>query len=75
MDCHNDTTTVDLCSEPECVNSAITFKEAGKKTHLPRHGMFKVYRILFDRDSARVENGAKSALEFAQNTLSKLKEE
>ena len=75
MDCHNDTGTIDLCSEPECVNSTITFKEADRKTHLPSHGMFKVHRILFNRDTARFENAAKGALESAQDTLSELEEE
>jgi len=75
MDCHSDKTTVDLCSEPECVNSTIKFKEADRKTHLPSHGMFKVYRVLFNRDTAMVENAAKRALESAQVTLSGLKEE
>ena len=74
MDCHNDETTIDLCSRPECVNSTIKFKEAGRKAHFPGHGMFKVYRLLFDRDTARVEKAAKSALKFVQNTLSELKE-
>ena len=75
MGCHSDTTTVDLCSESECVNSTITSKEGGRRTHLPSHGMFKFYRILFDRDMVLVGDGAEGALESAQDTLSELKEE
>jgi len=75
MDCHSETTTVDLCSESECVNSTITFEDDGRRAHLPSHGMFKAYRILFDRDMALVENDAKSALESARGILSELKEE
>jgi len=74
-DCRNDTTTVDLCSEPECINSTVTFEEAGRKTHLPSHGMFKVHRMIFDRDTARLENLARDALDSARGTVSQLKRE
>ena len=74
MDCHDEGTTVDLCSEPECVNSAITFKTADRKAHTPNHGMFKVHRIVFDRDMGRVERTAKDVLDSARGTLSELEE-
>ena len=74
MDCHSEATTVDLCSEPECIDSMVTFKAAGRKTHLPNHGMFKVHRIIFDRDMGRIEKTAKDALTSIRGTLSELKE-
>jgi hypothetical protein len=74
-DCRNEETTVDLCSEPECINSTIAFEEADRKTHLPTHGMFKVHRLIFDRDMARVENLAKDALNSARGTVAQLKRE
>ena len=75
MDCHSESATVDLCSEPKCVNSTITFKAANRKTHAPNHGMFKVRRAIFDRDTGRIERTAKDALDFARETLSELEEE
>ena len=74
MDCRGDD-TVDLCSEPECVNSTVTFGTADRKAHTPNHEMFKVYRIIFERDVGRVENAAKGAVKAARGTLSKLEEE
>ena len=74
MDCHSAAATVDLCSEPECVNCTITFKVANRETHLPNHGMFKVHRIIFDRDTGTLERTAKDALDAARRTLSELKE-
>ena len=68
MDCHSDTTTIDLCSEPDCINSTFKFRDV--KTHLPTHGMFKIHRIIFDRDMKRIEDAAKDALTSAQGTLS-----
>lgn len=75
MDCHSESTTVDLCSEPECIASTVTFKGTDRKTHRPNHGMFKVHRIIFDRDMGRIEKTAKDALDAARGTLSELKEE
>ena len=76
MDCHSETETLDLCSELDCVNSTVTFRTPDDlKTHSPNHGMFKVHRIIFDRDMGRVENNAKDALTSARGTLSRLKEE
>jgi len=74
MDCH-DKTTLDLCSEPECLNSVITLgvRPDLKTPHTPNHNMLKVHRILFDRDTARTERNAKDALEAARQTLSELK--
>jgi len=74
MDCH-DKTTVDFCSESECLNSVVTLESRpGLKTpHTPNHNMLKVHRILFDRDTARTEKNAKEALEAARQTLSELK--
>ena len=68
MDCRSEDTTVDLCSEPECINS--TFEGADRKMHTPSHRMFKIYRIIFDRDLGRVEETAKNALDSARGTLS-----
>ena len=75
MDCHSESATVDLCSEPECINSTIMFKPADRKTHTPNHGMFKVHRIIFDRDTGRIERAAKDALDSARGTLSELEKE
>ena len=66
---------MDLCSEPECINSTVTFEEADRKSHLPNHGMFKVHRMIFDRDTARIENLAKDALDSVRGTISQLKKE
>ena len=62
MDCL-DKSTVDFCSEPECLNSTIV---PGQNQHLsvphtPDHSMLKVHRILFNRDIGRVEKNAKRA--------------
>lgn len=75
MDCHNDTTTVDLCSETECLNSVITLESRSdlKAPHTPNHNMLKVHRILFTRDIARTERNAKDALEAARETISEIK--
>lgn len=73
MDCHSEE-TFDLCSEPECVNSTVTSKATDKKKHKPNHGMFKVHRIIFDRDTGRIEKTAKDALDAARRTLSELEE-
>jgi hypothetical protein len=74
MDCHGKT-TVDLCSEPECLNSVVTLESRPdlKAPHTPNHNMLKVHRILFSRDTARTERNAKDALEAARQTLSELK--
>lgn len=75
MDCHNDTSTVDLCSELECLDSTVTLKIRPdlKAPHTPNHSMLKVHRTLFSRDTARTERNAKDALEAARETLSDLK--
>ena len=75
MDCHSQRTTVDLCSGPDCVGSTVKFKATDRKAHLPNHGMFKVHRIIFDRDVGRIENTAKDALTSVRGTISELKEE
>ena len=67
-----------MCSsdlEPECIASTVTFKSADRKTHTPDHEMFKVHRIIFDRDTGRIERTAKDALDSARKTLSELEEE
>ena len=64
---------MDLCSEPECINSTIEFEAADRKTHLPTHGMFKVHRLIFDRDVAMIENFAKDRLSSAREIISQLK--
>ena len=77
MDCHSETTTLDLCSEPDCVTSTVAFGAAtgGLEMHLPNHGMFKVHRIIFDRDTGWIERTAYDALDCARGTLSGLKKE
>ena len=74
MDCH-DNSTLDLCSEPECLDSVITPKRRSglEVPHTPDHDMLKVRYVLFGRDVARVERSAKEALEAARTTISDLK--
>ena len=77
MDCHfND--TLDLCSEHECLDSAVTISGwSGIEAvahHTPNHDVLKVHRILFGRDVASTERSAKDALEDARNTISELGE-
>lgn len=74
MDCHSIRITVDFCSEPECINCTVVFQAADRPTHFPNHGMFKVHRIVFDRDLGRVEKTAKEALDSARGTISELEE-
>lgn len=70
MDCH-DESTLDLCAEPECLNSVITLEaRPGLKTpHTPNHNVLKVHRILFSRDTAKVEKDAEDALTIARETV------
>ena len=74
MDCHSDN-TVDLCSEPECLDSTAPMKDRKDLTvpHNPNHSVLKVHRMLFSRDTGRAEKNAKEALEVARETLSDLK--
>jgi len=74
MDCHDTTTTVDLCSEPGCFNSVLTLEGRldPKSPHTPNHNMLKVHRVLFNRDTVMTERDAKEALEAARKTLSEL---
>jgi len=74
MDCRSQLTTVDFCSEPECINCTVVFTAAERKPHSPNHGMFKVHRIIFDRDIGRIEKTAQEALDSVQGTLSELAE-
>lgn len=67
--------TVNLCSRSECVRSTVTFETVDRKPHLPNHGMFKVYRFVFDRDMGKIERTARDTLAFARKTISQLKEE
>jgi len=74
MDCL-DKSTVDFCSEPECLNSTIM---PGQKwdlaaSHTPNHSMLKVHRTIFNRDIGRMEKNAKDALVAARGALSDLK--
>jgi hypothetical protein len=73
MDCHGES-TVDLCSEPECLNSVVTLERYRdlNAPHTPNHNVLKVHRILFNRDTAIAERNAKDALEAARQTLSDL---
>ena len=74
MDCL-DKSTVDFCSEPECLNSTISPGQNRNlvAAHTPNHSMLKVHRIIFNRDIGRVEKHAKGALEAARAALSDLK--
>jgi len=74
MDCH-DKTTVDICSEPECLASSVVLKKRKDLTtpHTPNHSVLKVHRILFSRDTGRAEKNAKDALGVARGVLSDLK--
>jgi hypothetical protein len=72
-DCRNEETSVNLCSEPECINSTVTFEEADRQAHLPNHGMFKVHRMIFDRDTAIIGNLAQDALDSARESMSQNK--
>ena len=55
--------------------STVTTKQRKelKTPHTPNHSMLRVHRILFDRDTGRVERNAKDALEVAREALSDLK--
>ena len=76
MDCHNEKWTLDLCSEPDCITSVVKFDASdGSQAHLPTHGVFKIHRIIFDRDTRRIENAAKNALTSARDTLLELEKE
>ena len=72
MDYYHESATVDLCSEPECLNSTITFDTANTKPHTPNHAMFKVNRIIFDRDIRAIKSVVGYALTLAQESTSKL---
>ena len=74
MDCH-DKTTVDICSEIECLKSTVTLqqREDLATPHTPNHRMLKVHRILHSRDIGRTERYAKEALDGAQEMLSDLR--
>ena len=74
MDCL-EKSTVDFCSEPECLNSTIPPGQHNNLAvaHTPHHSMLKVHRILFNRDIGRAERNAKGALEVARAELSDLK--
>jgi len=61
LDCRGDT-TLDLCSEPKCLNSTITFGTADRKPHSPSHGMIKTRRPIYDTKFGRVEEDARSML-------------
>ena len=75
MDCHFHY-TLDLCSEPECLDSVVTLSDrpglAAVPPHTPNHDMLKVHHILFGRDVASTERSAKEALNAARNTISDL---
>ena len=76
IDCSNETRTVGLCSKQECVNSRVTFEDAGRKPHLPSHLMIKVHRYIFNRDlEAFGSFMPREVLDKARKTLPRLKEE
>lgn len=70
MDCRRGSTTLDLCSEPECVSCTVRVDGV---VHLPNHGVFKVRRFVFDRDLGKVGDAAKDALNSAREIISRLK--
>ena len=75
MDCPG-MKTLDLCSEPECLNSVIIpecLPGLEVPWHTPNHDMLKVHRILFDRDTSRVEQKARDVLGVVRNMISDLK--
>lgn len=68
--------TVHLCSEPECVDSTVTFGITGhRKPHLPNHRMFKVRRYIFSRDIARIQKAAMEVLELERENFAWSKKE
>jgi len=73
MDCHSND-TLDLCSEPECLDSVITSKGRPdlEAPHTPNHDMLKAHQILFDRDTARTKKNARDALKAVRSTVSDL---
>ena len=73
MDC-DFSSTLDLCSEPECIGSAVTTRDftGSDVLHTPKHDMLKVHRILFDRDVSQAQLDAWFRLGDARNTISDL---
>ena len=74
VDCFHKT-SLDFCSEPECIGATIVFEAADRKPHFPNHKMFKIHRIVFERDLAMIERITNCALDFACNTILQLKGE
>ena len=70
MDCRIGS-TVNLCSETECINSTVISK--GQKPHLPDHRMFKVHRYIFERDLPKIAAAANYALDGTHSAMSQLK--
>ena len=72
MDCL-DKSTVDLCSEPECLTSSIipglTLVDLAVP-HTPSHSMLKVHRLLFDRSIAVQEARSRIILHVARAVIS-----
>ena len=75
MDCRFDN-SIDLCSEPECIDSVIIIGDRpgleAQPPHTPNHDMLKVHRVLFSRDMASTERSTKGGLKAARNTISDL---
>jgi hypothetical protein len=75
MDCRDELEGyLNLCSEPECVNSTITFGVRDRKPHSPNHWMFKVYRFIFDRDMNAAKEDAWLALTLTDDPISRFTE-
>ena len=70
MDCLEES-TVDFCSEPECLNLPGKFADLAV-SHRPNHRVLKIHRLLFTRDVGRTEWKAKEALMEAWEALSDL---
>ena len=71
--------TLDLCSEPGCICSVVTFEERpgleAQPPHTPNHDILKVHRTIFIRDVVNIVAFAKYSLEVARVTISDLEAE
>lgn len=65
---------MNLCSEPECVNSRVKFEDPDRKPHLPTHRMLKTRRFIFDREIARVENAARNDANILHSAILQFRE-
>lgn len=68
MDCCHGGTIKSFCSNPECL-------EFVEQPHLSNHRVFKISRIVFDRDLGMIETIAGLNLRSARAAISQLEEE